>query len=317
MTKAIAIDLGGTHASIAIVANDTLLATTHIEIKATHGLASLLPQLQTAVTDLLASCSTRTTDCIGLSLSLPSLVDFRRGKIVSCNDKYPDATELDLQAWSRTTFDLLLAVENDARAALIGEHYCGAAQGIADVLMLTFGTGIGSALLVGGKPFRTRQAQGGNLGGHIPVSLHGRPCTCGAIGCMEAEASSWALPLIIRDWPGIEASSLFDHPHLNFELLFDLASEGDTIAQSIAAHCIHVWSVGTVGLIHAYGPELVIFGGGVMKSATQILPPLRQYVHQHAWAPSGPVTLSPASLGNDAALYAAVPLLQEFLKGNA
>lgn len=314
MNNALAIDLGGSHASVAVVHERSLLSSTEIPLDATRGLASLLPQLRETARSLLRSHSLTTSECLGVTLSLPSLVDFRKGRIASANDKFHDAPSLDLHAWCRDAFDLPLAIENDARAALLGEYYAGAGQGFSDVLMLTLGTGVGCAMLAGGQLYRTSQPQGGNLGGHIPVSLHGRACTCGAIGCMEAEASTWALPLIAKEWPGYTASMLARETSLNFKTLFAHADHGDTIAQEIADHCIHAWSVGTVGLVHAYGPELIIFGGGVMQSAERILPSLTEYVHKHAWAPAGPVAIVPAKLGNHAPLLAAVPLLQDFLK---
>lgn len=320
MTRAIAFDLGGTHCSIGLVEDRSLLAVRDIALDATAGLARILPALRAHALELLAAHSLRPEECLGVSVSLPSLVDFASGRIVSTNNKYPDATTIDLRTWCKDSFGLPLAVENDARAALMGEHSCGAAEGASDALMLTLGTGIGAAVLVGGKPFRTGQAQGGNLGGHIPVSLHGRACTCGAIGCMEAEASSWALPLIVAGWNEVDASSLVKIPGvnfeaINFEILFQHARSGDAIAQAIAQHCIHVWSVGIVGLIHAYGPELIVMGGGIMRNAAEILPPLEAYVHAHAWTPSGRVRITPALLGNYAPLYGAIPLLEDLLPG--
>ena len=308
-------DLGGSHCSIAVVQDRALLAARDVTLDAREGLGPVLPTLEAATFDLLRSVSLRPKDCLGVSFSVPSLVDFRRGHIVSANDKYPDAVTTDLQAWSHESFGLPIAIENDARAALLGEHVCGAAEGAADVLMLTLGTGIGSAVLVGGRPFRTSQAQGGNLGGHVPVSLAGRTCTCGAIGCMEAEASSWALPQIMESWPSFETSLLAGRPARNFQSLFDCAKSQDVVAQQIVQHCVHVWAVGLVGLIHAYGPELVVLGGGVMRNGDLILPDLQAYIHRHAWTPTGPVRLLAAQLGNHAALYAAIPLLQDFLQG--
>ncbi len=315
MTIAIGCDLGGTHFSVAIVQDRTLLAVKDQPVAARPGLSTLLPLIEKTIRELLATCALRPSDCSGLVLTLPSLVDFRSARIVSTNDKYPDACTVDLHGWCATQFGLPLAVENDARAALMGEHFCGAGEGHADVLLLTLGTGIGSALLIDGAPFRTRHVQGGNLGGHIPVALHGRRCTCGAMGCMEAEASSWSLPAIIAEWPQYESSSLCGLADIGFSKLFQHAEAGDLVANEIAGHCIHVWSVGTVGLIHAYGPEMVIFGGGIMGSADRILPSIRSYVTKHAWIPSGPVRIVPAMLGNHAALHGAVPILREFLEG--
>lgn len=315
MTLAIACDLGGTHFSAAVVEDSSLLAARDVPVESKQGLAAVLPLIHSTILELVDASSVTLSDCLGLAFSLPSLVDFKRGRIASTNDKYADALSVDLRGWCRNHLGLPLAIENDARAALLGEHLCGAAAGCSDVLLLTIGTGIGSALLIDGRPFRTRSLQGGNLGGHIPVSLNGRQCTCGAIGCMEAEASSWSLPTIVADWPGVDASALNGLASINFKELFLCANAGDAVAQQIIDHCIHVWSVGTVGLVHAYGPERIVFGGSVMSRADRILPHIAAYVNQHAWTPSGEVSIVPAALGNHAALYGAIPMLHEFLQG--
>jgi glucokinase len=316
MTVALACDLGGTHFSAAVVRDSSLLATRDVPTDSKDGLAAILPLIHSTLLELLQSSSLNLSDCLGLALSLPSLVDFNRGRVASTNDKYADALSIDLGGWCRDCLGLPLAIENDARAALRGEHLCGAAAGYSDVLLLTIGTGIGSALLIDGLPFRTRCLQGGNLGGHIPVSTHGRKCTCGAIGCMEAEASSWSLPAIVAGWPGVDESALNGLPSINFKELFRFADAGDAVAHQVLDHCIHVWAVGTVGLVHAYGPERIVFGGSVMGRADRILPQIDAYVNQHAWIPSGPVSIVPAALGNHAALYGAIPILEEFLRGD-
>jgi glucokinase len=82
------------------------------------------------------------------------------------------------------------------------------------------------------------------------------------------------------------------------------------VAQDVADRCLRVWAANIVGLIHAYDPELVIIGGGVMKSAAQILPFIQTYVQQHAWTPWGKVRVASAELGDNAALLGAIPLLE-------
>jgi glucokinase len=128
---------------------------------------------------------------------------------------------------------------------------------------------------------------------------------------MESEASGWALPLIAREHPGFAQSRIAEEASLTFEALFRHSDAGDTVAQELLQHCIHVWSVGAVGLVHAYGPEKMIFGGGVLARASDVLPAIQNYVATHVWAPTGPVAVVPAQLGNLAPLYAAIPLLED------
>lgn len=310
MRHAIGIDLGGSHISAGIVGEQRLLLSRNIPVTATGGLAPVLPGLRDTALSLLQDVGLRATDCLGVAVSLPSLVDARTGRIVSVNDKYPDAQAIDLHAWCRDALGLPLAVENDARMALLGEAVAGSAVGSGDVVMLTLGTGVGCAVMINGRVLRTSQPQGGNLGGHIPVRLDGRLCTCGARGCMESEASGWALPLLARESADFARSALSQEATVTFETLFRHNDAGDPLAQQLLRHCIHVWSVGAVGLVHAYGPELMVFGGGVSARARDVLPAIDAYVRQHAWTPAGAVRIAEAKLGNLSPLYAAIALLE-------
>jgi glucokinase len=141
-------------------------------------------------------------------VGFPGLVDSRIGRVVSTNETYDDAPEVDSSAWGRDTLGLPLRIENDARLALLGESYAGAARGFSDVLMMTLGTDIGGVTMIEGKRLRGKPSQAGCLGGHIPVLFNARPCPGGGIRCAEAEASGWALPGIIRDVSGCSESSL-------------------------------------------------------------------------------------------------------------
>jgi glucokinase len=90
--------------------------------------------------------------------------------------KYKDAPKLDLAAWARNTFGLPLRIENDARMALMGEHYAGAGCGGANILMMTLGTGIGTAAILDGRLLRGVHGHAGCLGGHLTAKFDGRTC---------------------------------------------------------------------------------------------------------------------------------------------
>ena len=308
---AISIDLGGSHATVAIVRGAELLATSEVALDSSKPLAPVLDIFARMVRELLAKLNMPAEDCIGIALGFCGLADARIGRVVSTNQKYDDAPSIDFRAWSQREFGLPFAIENDARMALLGEHHVGAAKGYDNVVMVTLGTGIGGAALIEGKLLRGKHAQAGCLGGHLPAKVGGRQCTCGAIGCVEAEASGWALPLIAKEWPGFAQSKLSEG-EVNFRALFELASKNDQVAFQIREHCLKVWATGAVGLIHAYDPEIMVYGGGVMRSANVILPYIKSYADKHAWTPWGKVQVVEAKLGNNAGLFGAVPLLSEF-----
>jgi glucokinase len=293
------------------VEDQSILASQVVTTDGTMGLKPSLPILGETLLALAKRSGVNVPDCSGLAFSFCGLVDSRTTKILSTNQKYDDARELDLQAWAKSELGLRLRLENDARMALLGEYYAGAARGYGDIVMTTLGTGIGGAAMITGRLLRGKHAQAGCLGGHIPADFEGHTCTCGAIGCTEAEASGWALPLIAQEWPGFAQSRLAMETSVNFEALFRLAEERDPVALAIRDRCLKVWAVGTVGLVHAYDPEIVVFGGGVMKSADTILPFIQAYVEKHAWTPWGKVKVRAAELGNYAGLLGSIPLLAE------
>ena len=309
--KALAIDFGGTHATCGLVDNQKILGHETIDTDRAKSLIAVLPKIADTFRSLLKSAKLDFKDCAGIGVGMAALIDGRIGKVLATNDKYPDAMGFDLDRWSRESFGIPLRLENDARLALLGEMYAGAARGFSDVVMMTLGTGIGGVAMIEGKLLRGKHGQAGCLGGHIPALYNGRACTCGAIGCCEAEAAGWSLPFVVKEWPGISGSALSKYPDVGFKELFEEAQRGDKIAVAIRERCLRIWAVDAVGLVHSFDPEIIVIGGGVMKSADIIIPYVEEYVQKHAWTPWGKVRVRAAELGNNAALLGAIPLLSE------
>ncbi len=309
--KALAIDFGGTHATCGLVDDQKILGHETIDTDRAKSLLAVLPKIVETFRALLKSAGIGFSDCAGVGVGMAALIDGRIGKVLSTNEKYPDAVGFDLDGWSRETFGIPLRLENDARLALLGEVYAGAARGYEDVVMMTLGTGIGGVAMIEGKLLRGKHGQAGCLGGHIPAVYNGRQCNCGAIGCCEAEAAGWSLPFVVKEWPGISESALSKYHEVGFKELFEEAQRGDKIAIAIRDRCLNIWAADAVGLVHSFDPEIIVIGGGVMKSADIIIPYVERYVQKHSWTPWGKVKVRPAELGNNAALLGAIPLLAE------
>ena len=306
---AFSIDLGGSHATVAVVRGASVLASRELVMDSSLPLEPELTRFAEAMRDLSKELGIAPQQCLGLALGFCGLADARTRRVVSTNKKYDDAPRIDFQSWAQKEFGIPFAIENDARMALLGERHVGAARGCDNVVMITLGTGIGGAAMIEGKLLRGKHAQAGCLGGHLPARVGGRACTCGAVGCTEAEASGWALPILAKEWKGFGESALAREGRIDFKAVFALSQAGDRVAKEIRDYCLLVWATGSVGLVHAYDPELIVIGGGVMRSADVILPYVQRYVHDHAWTPWGKVRIVAAELGNQAGLFGAVPLL--------
>ncbi len=307
----LACDLGGTSMKIGIVRDGHVLAATTLPAHSGQGLAPRLPAIKSAWLQLLAQTQLTLAECAGVSVSFPSLLDSATGRVLDEYGKYPDAPKLDLRSWARAELDLPLAIENDARMALVGEWKHGAGRGCDNVVMITLGTGLGTATLIEGHLLRGRHGQAGVLGGHITLRPGGRPCNCGNIGCAEIESSAAFLRDIAFEFPEWNASSLQDEDALTYALVFRHAAAGDPCALRLRDHGLSIWSTLAVSLIHAYDPESLILGGGIMGSAGVILPAVSEYVRRHAHTPWGQVRVLCSELGASAALVAGEWLLLE------
>jgi glucokinase len=305
----IAVEVGGGHATCALVHGSGVLDKTLVDGVSTS-LARTLETVEAVVRELLAAAGFVPKDCIGISVAFCGIVDPGSCRVVATpQGKFEDASELDLARWSREAFGLQLRLENDARQALLGERWAGAARGFQDAALITLGTGIGGAAMVDGRLLASRHHQAGVIGGHIPVNLDGRACRCGGSGCAEAEASTWALPSICADWGGFAESSLAREERIDYATLFRHYDAGDAVATAVLERSCDVWATLAVTLIHAYDPEVLVLGGAVMRRGEEVLPRIRASVYDRAWTPGRRVRIEPAALGDDAPLYGAIPLL--------
>lgn len=314
MNHTIAIDLGGTIIKIGLLKEGQLVDRKEIPAQSVCGLKSQLPELEQVIDLLLLSNQVLKKDVLGIGFSFAGLVDSVANRILSTNQKYDDGPDTDLVGWAREKWNWPLFAMNDARMALLGEWQHGAGQGCSDLVMVTLGTGIGSAVLIGGELLIGKHFQAGNLGGHFVVNHKGSVCTCGNIGCVEAEASTWRLPSLSKEHPAFAESILKNEEVLDFRVLFHHAGNSDRVAKEVLDHCLSAWSAGIITMIHAFDPERIIMSGGIMKSSAVILPALQKKVNQLAWTPWGKVKLVEAKYPDSAALYGADYLVRSKIK---
>ena len=298
----VAADLGGTRIKVGVIRDGQLLATRILDAQAQTGLRARLPALEQQIRDACAEAKLDLAHCGGIGMAFPCLIDYRASRITSAIDKYPDVTEMDLPAWARQTLGLRLVLENDAHAALAGEWQFGSAKGSSSVVLMTLGTGVGTSAIIDGVPLRGQHGQAGCLGGHVTINMDGRRCVCGNIGCVETEASSWALPQVAKADPAFAQSALAQEPVIDYRAVFRLADAGDKLAARLLDRSLRGWGAAAVALIHAYDPELIVIGGGVMKTPQPILSFVQKYVDDHAWLGWGRVMVRAGTLGDSAAL---------------
>ncbi|MEQ6901171.1 ROK family protein [Nocardioides sp. YIM 152588] len=198
---------------------------------------------------------------------------------------------------------LPVTLDNDANCAAYAELVAGAAQGVGSALLITVGTGIGGALIVGGRLYRGAHGTAGEFG-HMQVVPDGLECECGLRGCWEQYCSGRALERVMR----VAVGRHYDGPRVAA-----LARAGDEVARrSIAS--IGTWlGVGAAGLVSAFDPELVIVGGGVSNDGDLLLAPARAALAESLQGTGHRVVpdLVPAAFGPEAGAVGAALIARD------
>jgi len=278
--RTVAIDLGGTAVKLGVFESGRLVASD--EFAAVDGQIGL-----DEVADRVDSLTAGERPA-AIGIAVPGVVDSEGSSLLAAHGKYAELHDLDLSSWSRSRFGCSAVVENDARAALIGELTDGSASGARDAVLIVLGTGIGAAAVLDGQVVRGRHGHGAILGGHITVDLDGPRCPCGNIGCAEALASTWALAADAEAGDlvlGPElATRLADQGTIGIRDLVETRVEHESAA--ILDRYIRTWAAVIVTQCHAFDPDVVVVTGGVMRAADVILPALRDRVHADLWSSS-------------------------------
>lgn len=250
--SAIGIDIGGTNIRAARV-SDAGVIEARLSERSTGDPAALLMRMLAAIRAL----DDGTVAAVGVGV--PGRMDHVRRRALSGG--YVDLSSVDVVREIEGAFGFPVAIDNDVAMALVAEHALGAAQGHGDVVMLAVGTGIGGAVLSGGRPLRGR----GNAGqlGHVSVSLDGPACACGRRGCLEALAAGPALARHMRQSGLAEGTTAED--------MLAASSAGDPGAQRAVSAWAAALRAGVDGIVATLDPELVVLGGGLGHAACRAL----------------------------------------------
>lgn len=283
----LAIDLGGTAVKLGVFARDRGVESAEFPLDGGFDLG----RVAEAADSLLGGRAPH-----GVAIAVPGIIDRAGRGLLVAHGKYVELRGVDLADWSRRSFGIDAVVENDARAALLGELEAESAQGERDAVLITLGTGIGTAAMVDGHLLRGVHGHAGVLSGHVTVDLDGPRCPCGNLGCAEALASTWALDRDLRGGDGGEGGGGRDHVTAGPELQQRVAEGGalgirDLIetrhepeSAAMLDRYLRTWGAAIVTQCHAFDPSVVIVTGGVMRSRDAVLPALTEYVHEHLWS---------------------------------
>lgn len=298
------IDIGATAIKLAVV--DRFAATCYESSSptlATEGLTPFLTNLRELIHRALSEARRRGANVSTIGIGVPGLV--RQNRIVGGINNIPVLAGVSL-AEELAELNLPIEVENDVYLMGMAESRFGAALGVADVIFLTVGTGIGAALKLNGRFYRGANGRSSEIG-HMVLSHGGARCTCGNRGCLEVLASTQALInryLDLADRDLLTAGSPPTGPELVRRYL---AGEPSAIA-AFHFHFEYL-AAGVASLINIFDPRQVVIGGGITESGDFYMREVRQRVARSVMdASTANTSIDKAGLGNRAGCIGAACL---------
>lgn len=163
-------------------------------------------------------------------------------------------------------------LDNDARAAALGELHYGN-HGKADrILSLTLGTGVGFAFIVDGELQEKSSIR--HLGGHILVRPGAAECYCGLSGCLESLVNGPRLVEAFKEYR--EKSSQKCNFLETAEDVFREAQQGCIAAKKAVEQLVDDLTTGLNVYINVFAPDLIVLGGGLSKGVNAYLPQIEK-----------------------------------------
>ncbi|GLW54369.1 ROK family transcriptional regulator [Kitasatospora phosalacinea] len=267
------------------------------------------PQDPAEVAALLAGSAremlARTPDgstCVGVAAAVRGLVRHPDGLVGLTPNTGWKGVDLAGALTDRLRPGVPVLVANEANLGALAEHRRGIGRGSRNLVYLHGEIGIGAGVIAAGELLRGERGYAGEVG-HLTVNPHqGRPCGCGARGCLEAEAGERALlEAAGRDGRSTGAEAV--------RAVVAAADLGDVTARA-ALHRVGDWlGIGIASLANLLDPELVVLGGTLrdvfLGSAAQV----RSRINTNALAAVREgLRLRVSELGDDTVLIGAAEL---------
>ena len=286
-------DVGGTTCKVAIFNEGQLLSMAKVPYSDHQSIDSSMELILQTARQMASVLEIPFDSITKIGLAFPGIIDVKNRRVLSINDKHPGILDFDFVNWASSNGFDTIQIENDARAALMGESFGNPElKHKQDCVGITLGTGIGVAAMIQGQLIHGSKYQATINMGHTVISLDSSRCNCGGKGCAESHASTWALQ------KQTEYSS--------FQDLFDQYDKGDVAAMNVLESYIQAWAACLVNVAYAYDPEVIVLGGGVMNRYELILPHLSEKMIELSWNGFVQPKLIRSILLEKAALYGMV-----------
>lgn len=263
---AIGVDIGGTKIAAGLIDRGGLVGELDVIPTDADAGGSMVLQRAIVLARAVQERAAHTPGASAIGLAAGGWIDPGSGRIVDATGLLPGWAGIELRAAFERELGIRVTAVNDVQAMGVAEARLGAGRGCGVCLCVAVGTGIGGAITVDGSLFRGARGFAGAIG-HIGWSRRGPRCSCGRLGCIEAEASG---PAIARAFDACLRRAMGRGvTRTARSALRDVVRAIESPAKAAHACALDVTTTAGLrlghvlgGLANALDPDVIIVGGG-------------------------------------------------------
>ncbi|MEI8112480.1 MAG: ROK family protein [Bacteroidia bacterium] len=306
------LDIGGTKCAVVVGdASFSILKKIAFDTRTERGYQSILDEFKVHIHTLLDEFSAYQLKRIGISCGGP--LDSKKGMIYS-PPNLPGWDNVPITKIFSDEFGVETAIQNDANACALAEWLMGAGKGTSNMIFLTFGTGMGSGLILNGKLYAGTNDLGGEVG-HIRLAPDG-PVGFGKAGSFEGFCSGGGIAQLAKKMvaeklsankPVDFCSSLDLVSEIDAKMVFLAAQAGDPVANEIIGISANYLGQGLSILIDVLNPECIVIGSIYARNEMLFQPLIEKVLQREAIQSALEVCrIKPAELGESIGDFAAL-----------
>ena len=206
---------------------------------------------------------------LGLGVGVVGLIDREKNQLeFAPNLGWRD---LAIPKFYAQYFDFPIILENEAKAAVIGEKEFVYPE-IENLVFVSINEGIGCGILLEGDLYTGASGNAGEFG-HLIIDSDGPKCHCGNNGCWETLASEAALKSEVNNYLKKD---------LTIEEIYELDFEKDKDLKRIIEKSGCNIGIGLVNIINSLSPEHIVIGGGIIRAEGYLMKNINKIVDQNS-----------------------------------
>jgi glucokinase len=319
--QALGIDFGGTKLLAAVVDLDSgvVVATAKKRTSASDGPKEVLERIHAVADAALDSAKLKSKQLAGIGVGAAGQVDAEQGVLIGTPNLSQAVINLPIAESLRKRYGVPAALRNDVQVAATGELAFGAGKGVSDFVCCFVGTGVGGAVVTGGRLITGASGSAGEIG-HIVVDTGGRLCGCGGRGHLEAYCSRTAITLslmgdlkrgrqsLLRELaPELSTAAMWpESGAVRSGILQEAIVRGDQLVMETITEAGRYLGYGLASVINLLNPKMIVLGGGVIESVALMYEEAVEYARRESLAaPAATVEFSRAKLGDNAGVIGA------------